>query len=228
MFRNKGIFITATDTEVGKTIVTCGLTMALRKKGVSVCAIKPVASGGIPNPDSILLSKCLGVDPDDTSAVSFKEPLAPYSIIRKTGMKIDVSYAIQKIKNLERSSDLVIVEGIGGILVPFDKQYSVIDLIVELGYPVLVVCRTELGTINHTLMTLKLLEHRKVPIIGFTANNTTDAETDISQPDNPGIIEELSGIECLCVFPYAGKGNDIFTKLDKEFECLAEKIISKI
>jgi len=228
MNEKKGIFITATDTDAGKTIVACGLATALQKKGMQVGAIKPVASGAIPNPDCIMLSRCLKLDYDQVSAVSFTQPLAPYAIVRKTGVRVDIAYAIEKIRKLENISDFVIVEGIGGLLVPIEKQYSVIDLIVELGYPVLVVCRTGLGTINHTLMTLKMLELKKIRVAGFVANSVSFEPDDISRPDNPQIIEELSGTECLHVFPYIDGRFDILKQLEPDFDRFAEKILKKL
>lgn len=224
------IFITGTDTEIGKTIVTGGLACAFKKRGYKVGVIKPVASGGVPNPDAIVLSGYVGglQTVNQITPVVFDQPLSPYAVVRKKECKINFGKAFDAVNNLVKLNEIVLIEGIGGIMVPFLKYYSVLDFITELAYPVLVVARSALGTINHTLMTLTLLQKRHIPVLGFVTNNLNAHLLDTSRDDNPEIIKELSGVDCLANLPYIENRENIVESLETEFDELSAKILEKL
>lgn len=223
----KKIFVTATDTDVGKTLVTGGLAKTFIRHGYRVGVIKPFASGGRPCPDAIFLEKCLdgAMSADQITPLVFDEPVAPYAVIRNQNVDIDLNKIISEIRKMENRYDVLLVEGIGGVMVPIKRDYSLIDFMADLKYPTIVVARAGLGTLNHTLMTLSHLKNKNVPILGFVSNNQSNVN-DISKKDNSAIISEVSGVPCLMELPYEDK--NILNRLEKHFESLAGNIIGKI
>lgn len=204
-----GVFITGTDTGVGKTFVSSAIALGLREKGVNVGVMKPVASGGkkkgciYVSGDALALKKASGVnDPVELiNPVCFKTPLAPYtaSIIEKN--KVDLGRIYSSYKILCRRHEFMLVEGIGGVLVPVKKNYFVIDLIKKLGLPVIIVCRPGIGTINHTLLTINALKTRNIQILCLVLNKTTEMVNDKSERSNMMILNELTGIPVI-KYPY--------------------------
>lgn len=229
-FSAKGIFITATDTDAGKTVVTAGLARNFYKKQYLVDIIKPIATGGIPCPDTFFLSHAVDgtISPEKIAPFSLENPLAPYTILRRKNVSVNIKKIFCEIKQRESLCEFFFIEGIGGILVPCLKYYSVIDFIVELQYPVLVVARAGLGTINHSLMTLSLLKSRKVNVLGFVTNCCKPYANDESLADNALIIAELSGFDWLGNVPYIKNVSDDFSELETVFEKIACKFKEKI
>ncbi|MDP6113377.1 MAG: dethiobiotin synthase, partial [Planctomycetota bacterium] len=139
----KGIFITATDTEVGKTIIAGGLASAALQRGIDVGVMKPLASGALEDqrgPYSIdvrFLARCIGLDreTDDQCAVLLKAPMAPMPAAEAEGASIDMAAVWSSIQRLKAAHDWLIVEGIGGLKVPITQRYHVIDFAAELGLP---------------------------------------------------------------------------------------------
>ncbi|MFH1782990.1 MAG: dethiobiotin synthase [Candidatus Omnitrophota bacterium] len=196
----KGYFITGTDTEVGKTEVSRALADFYRKKSLKVGTMKPIASGVSGVYEDAMILK--GVNP-----VSLKLPLAPMVAARLEKKKIDLEKVWKSFKELKKLNDIVIVEGIGGLMVPICKQgkkvFYVLDMIKKMKLPVIIVSRPNLGTINHTVMTVDILKRSKVKIAGIIFNYTRPIKRDISIKTNPGIIEELTGIKVLGVMHYS-------------------------
>lgn len=187
----KGLFITGTDTGIGKTLTSAGLARLLLNRGVSVGVFKPVASGRTVSEDGKLLQKAArlpnsayrGIVP-----VHFKQPLAPWVAAWKEG-KVDlvkVEKAYQKAKN---SCDFLIVEGVGGIRVPIAQNFFVTDWMVKWELPVLVVARAGLGTINHTLLTVEALQKRKIKVLGVLVNGYTG--NDVAEQTNVKALKKL-------------------------------------
>ncbi len=184
-----GIFITGTDTGVGKTIVAAALAYAFKQRQIDFGYIKPMESG-IPD-DDCLTSESDAARVKKAGALSasfaeivpftFPEPLAPLLAARRAGIEITKIDLINTIKNLINPRQLTIIEGAGGLLAPLCKDFLVFDLIKELKFPALVVSRTALGSVNHSLLTLDRLRRENIPILGLIANHTTG---------NPGIAEE--------------------------------------
>jgi dethiobiotin synthetase len=170
--KTKGLFITGTDTGIGKTTVSAGLARLLLNRGVSVGVFKPVASGGRVSEDGKLLQTAVRLPNsayDGIVPVHYRQPLAPWVASWKEGhvdlVKIEKAY--QKAK---ASCDFLVVEGVGGIRVPITRSFFVTDWMIRWKLPVLVVARAGLGTINHTLLTVEALQKRKIKVMGVLVN----------------------------------------------------------
>jgi dethiobiotin synthetase len=192
-----GLFITGTDTGVGKTYVTCHLAEKLRRAGVDVGVMKPISTGPAGEDDAFYLKKRLKLsDPLELiNPIHLKHPLAPYPAARLEKRKIDLKKIFAAFKELEKRHETVLVEGIGGVAVPITKDYCVIDLIKDMGLPVIVVARAGLGTINHTLLTVGALIDCKIEVAGIIVNGFTGR--DKAEKTNVEVIEKLSGIPVL-------------------------------
>ena len=214
----KAIFITATDTGIGKTFITAGLAKAVQDKGLSVGVCKPISSGGIE--DALYYIKMVGLK-DEISTINpvrLKHPLTPYAT--EEGRKIAIKRIKGGVRDIIRSRDVIFIEGIGGAMAPIKKDYYVADMIRDFKLPALIVARAGLGTINHTLMTVESLKKRKVRIAGIIMNGFSGKE--LSEKTNAKIIEELSGV------PVVGKirAKSSFNGLVKQIE--KQKILMKL
>lgn len=201
----RGIFITGTDTGVGKTVVAAEIAAGLRAKGIDVGVMKPVATGDTDiSQDALLLKEAsASVDPLELiNPFCLKEPLAPMVAARLEKRKIDIEKIKTAYRRLSERHDFLIVEGVGGALVPIAKDYFVTDLISDLALPVIVVARAGLGTINHTLLTVNSLKDKGIEIIGMIFNDIADGKIkDKSIETNPGVCSKISGLPVLGVFP---------------------------
>ena len=150
-----GLFITATDTGVGKTVVANALIHYLRSNGANVGAFKPVESGG--REDSTALLEATGADDgiELVNPYSFKTPISPHQAAEEEGRSIEIPVILDAFARLKERHDFIIVEGAGGLLVPLSKSCLYPDLMSALGLPLLVISRAAVGTINHTLLTVK-------------------------------------------------------------------------
>jgi dethiobiotin synthetase len=185
----KIIFITGTDTGVGKTVVTALLLRHLRQAGCSALAIKPFCSGS--RADARLLRSLQEnmLTLDEINPFFFKQPVAPAAAGgRRRAIRLDT--VLRKIGAVGRRCDVLLVEGIGGLLVPLGKNYTVADLISRLHCPTLIVCRNRLGTINHALLTVKALQAVGIERLGIVM--VEDKKPDISARSNPKIIKKMA------------------------------------
>jgi dethiobiotin synthetase len=171
----RGLFVTGTDTGVGKTVIACGLARGLRQSGVDVGVMKPCETGVGPSgpEDAGALRAAAGVeDPiEDICPQSFALPAAPSVAAQVEGRVVDLERIRLASKTLAARHDFLLVEGAGGWLVPITPAFAMADLAAELGYPVLVIARASLGTINHTLLTLESIERRGLPLAGVVVNH---------------------------------------------------------
>ena len=174
------IFVTASGTEIGKTFVTCALIRQLRRRGCSVTALKPVATGISPetlsDSDSARLLQALGVPAaaDAIAAIApwqFPEPLSPdmAAVRAHTTIPFDELVGFCQV---ERGTDVTLVEGIGGVMVPLDRRHTVLDWIAALGAPALLVTGSYLGTLSHTLTAVGMLRARNVELAGIIVNES--------------------------------------------------------
>lgn len=201
---NPGIFITATDTGVGKTYIACQLALNLRRRGVDVGVMKPVASGS--RADAALLSKAQGgTDPLELiNPLFFKEPLAPYAAARISKKKIYLNKILAAYNILKKRHDFLIVEGIGGLLVPIKKNFFVKDLCREFGLPLLIVARPTLGTINHTLLSFFEAKRAGLNPLGIVFNYYMPFRKGLAEKTNPPVIREITKVPVIEV-PFRGK-----------------------
>src|SRR3989339_782450 len=200
------IFITGTDTNVGKTVVTAGLAAVMQGLGYSMGVYKPVQTGSV-NAGEGLISPDLhfvhSIDPYilTKSSYDFITPVAPSLAASIEGVEIRVNNFVKDCNDLKKNCDLVIVEGAGGILTPVYKDFFIRDLIKLLNLPLLIVARPDLGTINHTLLTIEAAKNHNIDILGVVISNYPLDTTDIAMKTASEIIESLSGVKILGILP---------------------------
>lgn len=201
---SKGIFVTGTDTGVGKTIVAAALARLLRMKGLNVGVMKPVTSGcrdengALVSDDALLLCQAAGTPYcADVAPYRLREGVAPAEAAKAEGVRIDLSHIKEAYDRLAASYDFVIVEGAGGLMVPLSGGLLIADLARELGLPLLVVARPGLGTINHTVLTCFAAQQMGLEVAGVIVNG---------MPENPGLAEKSAPhhIGSLCGAPVLG------------------------
>lgn len=173
---NKAIFITATDTEIGKTLVGAGLARAYFNKGYKVGVVKPFASGETVSSDAILLMTGAQTEQDikDVNLMCFEKGLAPSSAAEIDNKEINIKETISHIKKVIDNHDVTIVEGVGGLMVPITDDYLVLDLMKDLDLPTVVISKAQLGTINHTLMTTHIMKENNINNKGVIYNQLLD------------------------------------------------------
>lgn len=200
-----GLFITGTDTGVGKTLVSCAFIYLLRSRGVDAAGFKPVASGssgGLWEDAENLRAASGNVEPlDAICPLRFHAPLAPTLAARHEQRAVELNAARRALAALRVRRSAVIVEGVGGLLVPLDERTLVLDFAAEAGFPVVIVCRAALGTMNHTLLTLRELERSNVAVAGMVMN-TTRAEDAAVVAETRGEMERIAGRKMLAVLPF--------------------------
>ena len=177
------VVVTGTDTEIGKTMVTAGLARALRDRGVDVVAIKPVESGTSLEPapieDGAILARAAEQDSPAQALVRLREPLAPPLAADIDDVELDMDAWCDTIRGRAESADLVLVEGAGGLLSPLTWAETARELAQKLDASALVVAPDKLGTLNHTLLVLEVLEEVDIPLCGvvYSAPETPDSST---------------------------------------------------
>ena len=174
----KSFFITGTDTDVGKTYVTAGLAVTLRKMGIDVGVMKPFAAGtaqkkGFKSEDVEILSAAAQVDDPENlmNPQFFPIPASPYTAWKNLKIKPKISPILTSFKKLSKLHEMILVEGMGGIMTPVLKDYFISNLIKDMKIPAVVVARSKVGTINHTIMTVRMCEKYKIPIKGIIIND---------------------------------------------------------
>jgi dethiobiotin synthetase len=201
----RGLFVTGTDTGVGKTEVACALVGGARAAGLDVGAMKPAQSGLVPGEASDaerLRQAAGGADPMDlVCPYQFGPPLAPGVAARLAGVEISLPRIVEAARALAARHAALLVEGAGGLLVPLTPAGTYADLAVALGLPVLVVARAGLGTVNHTALTLEALRARGLAVAGVVLNRTVP-DDDASVPHNAAEIERLTDARVLATLPY--------------------------
>ncbi len=205
-----GLFITATDTGVGKTIITCAIAAALRRQlsgaavsyppRVGVC--KPFATDcrkereGLVSADAEALAHFADCRaPLETiNPIRYSPPLAPAAAANLAGAQPDYPALVRALQSLDSANDCLLIEGVGGLMAPLDNQHTVLDLATALGYPVLIVTRAGLGTLNHTAMTVRLLQQAACKVAGMVVNmyDADAAGSDPSVTSNRQWLEKMN------------------------------------
>lgn len=176
----RGLFVTGTDTGVGKTRVAVALIHALRAHGLRVAAMKPVSAGsavGELNEDVAALVQAANVDVDvrDVNPYAFAEPVAPHIAAKSLGVRIDLEVIAEAYARLAAAADVVVVEGAGGWRVPLNEHEDMADLALRLSLPVVLVVGLRLGCLNHALLTAESIALRRVPWAGWVGNHIEPA-----------------------------------------------------
>ena len=175
-----GLFVTGTDTGVGKTRVAVALIHALRAQGLRVAAMKPVAAGCVPgelNDDVSALLQATNVAADlrDINPYSFEPPIAPHLAAQQAGVRIELPVIVAAYARLAAAADVVVVEGAGGWRVPLNDREEMADLAQALALPIVLVVGLRLGCLNHALLTAESIAHRQLPWAGWVGNQIDPA-----------------------------------------------------
>ncbi|SFD63200.1 dethiobiotin synthetase [Paenibacillus catalpae] len=202
----RGLFVTGTDTGVGKTILTAAIAAVLRAEGVNVGVWKPVQSGastgsGMTDAERLLQLTGIRERPEAVAPFTFEAPLTPVLAAKQSGVTLSLKELISAGAPLVDRYQALIVEGAGGVAVPLTDDALMADFISELRLPALIVARSGLGTINHTLLTASYLKQLGVPLIGVIMNDCTEPDDDPSIAANAELIESYGGLKVLGRFP---------------------------
>lgn len=200
---SKAVFITGTDTEIGKTVIASAIVLGIRMKGIDCGVMKPVQCAG----DDALALKEVSQAEDSFGLINpyyFKRPLSPHLAAKLERRRIVPKKIISSYKSLSRRHQFLVVEGAGGLLVPLKSNFLIADLVRELDIPVIVVARLGLGTINHSLLTIEAIRRRGIKVIGIIFNQSKKEPIGVCERDNPLIISKLGKIKVLGIVPYSG------------------------
>ncbi len=217
----KGVFVTGTDTDVGKTWVAAGLTAVLRRWGLKAVYFKPVQSGCpeeagrlVPT-DARLAREVAGLDEplEVLTPVTMRLPLAPGVAASREGGPVDLARVAESLEALAGRYDFFVVEGAGGLMVPLvDLKFLVLHMVAWLKLPLLVVARPGLGTINHTVLTILAAHQAGLPVAGIVLNRFP-AQPSLAEATNPEVIAALTDLPLLGRVPEVG---DLSRPADRE------------
>jgi dethiobiotin synthetase len=206
----RGLFVTGTDTGVGKTIVASAIAATLAARGERVAVFKPVVTGvdevtGAPPDHELLRASAHSGQPcDEISPYRFGPPVSPHLAARLAGVRVLRGRLVAGALRAATDADALIVEGVGGLAVPLDDDYVVRDLAKDLGLPLVIVGRPGLGTISHTLLTLEYARSAGLPIAGVVLTNWPD-EPSVMEVSNRETIEAIGQVAVTTLGPlYTG------------------------
>ena len=222
----KALFITGTDTDIGKTFVSCLLLKAFNAIGLKTFGIKPIASGGerddegkIKNQDALNLQRHASVQKSYhiVNPILFEAPIAPNIAANEAGIQLNKSSVIKTIlSSIQEEADLNLIEGVGGWSVPLNNTELFSDVISELRIPVILVVGIKLGCLNHALLTYQNILSKSVPFIGWFANCLNPETLLINE--NIKTLQQCIKAPCLGVIPYNCQSlDDIDTQLIRKY-----------
>jgi dethiobiotin synthetase len=203
-----GLFFTGTDTGIGKTFVLAAVARALRRLGEPVRVCKPVATGATWQDGSWLSDDtrqlAAAASDGDNAAITpwtFPEAAAPPVAARLAGATLSLPDIVAAVQRRANQKDLLLVEGVGGLLCPLTERETIADLVAELRLPLIVVARRSLGTLNHTLLTLEIAQRRGLPIAGVIVNETAPV-LNVAEQTNVEELRKRLDVPLLAVVPY--------------------------
>lgn len=235
-----GLFITGTDTGVGKTFVAASLAAFLREQGYRTGVMKPVETG-CPEKNGVLIpedakhlketSGC-GEPIEKICPYRFHEPLAPSIAAQRANQKIDVDLLLTTYGEISAEYDVTLVEGAGGLMVPLLPSYTYADFARVLKLPLIVVAANKLGVINHLLLTLEHASCKGLIVLGYVLNRISN-ETTLASETNREVLFGLTAVPCLGELPFIEKTETQMTLpldlFEKEFDLrLLEPVLSQI
>ncbi len=227
MSKKRSVFITATDTGVGKTMISGLLVRFLRQQTIKAGYQKWASTGDAENPaDLSACQKMAGLEPDPTLLdlqvpYRFAFPASPHLAGELEQRAIDPERIISAYLEMAERNDVLVVEGVGGLLVPLRRDLLLADLLSRLKLPTIIVARSGLGTINHTLLTIEALRSRQIPVAGVIFTDAAE-ETEILVQDNMRTIAETGRIEVLGHLPHCQGEKE----LHEAFAPIGERIIA--
>lgn len=184
--------VVGTDTGVGKTVVTAGLTGWLRAEGIDARAIKPAQTGYPPDDDAAFVVDACGTDDAATCLERLEPPLAPRVAAEREDVDLEYDRILAGVEDAIRDVEVGVVEGIGGLRVPLAGDREVIDLVADLGIPAVLVSRSGLGTLNHTAISVDALRGRGIPVASVVLNQYEGAT--VAERTNPDEIRRMTGV----------------------------------
>ena len=209
---SKKYFITGTDTDIGKTFVTGGLASAAIQAGRDTAVLKPLQTGSATYPADLceirkIAPGIMDIPIELATPYSFKLPASPHLAAAEEGANIKLSVIQEAVGRVEEkfSPDVLLIEGAGGVLVPLNERETMLDLMSALDVPVILVTSAKLGTINHTLMSVRILRNAGIEIAGIIFNRMPP-EPGLIENDNVNIIEIFSGVPVVAVVPELPEG----------------------
>jgi dethiobiotin synthetase len=231
----RGLFVTGTDTGVGKTFVACALARGLRAAGIDVGVMKPIETGVPPTgpEDANALRSAADVDDplDRICPLRFALPASPEAAARAEGRSISLAALRESYDALARRHAFMLVEGAGGLLVPIDPHQDMADLAHELGLPLLVVTRARLGTVNHTRLTLELADARGLEVFGVVISHSSAEQSEGDRLNLDGLRERL-GERLVLELAYrpsgAGRPGGNPSRSDFAMTDLVERLASRV
>jgi len=224
-----GIFITGTDTGVGKTFFSCALAVLLRSYGYTVGVMKPVETSCVEKdgklfPDDAWRLKAASgcTEPiDRICAYQLPEPLAPSLAAERAGVKVDIDRLLALYRDIAARHDITLIEGAGGLMVPLVPGFTFADFARVAKLPIIVVAANRLGAINHLLLTLEHASCKGLSAIGYVLNRVA-AEPSLAAETNREVLTGMTGVACLGELPFVSEGkpgaDDYLTLLDREFD----------
>ncbi len=228
---SRGIFITGTDTGVGKTVVTAGIVRWLRNRGMDAVPMKPVQTGGKPSagrfiaPDLEFCLSAAGIRPGGEERqlmlpYIYEPACSPHLAGRLARRYPEISRIKDCADRLLTNHQAVVAEGAGGIMVPLNESFTMLDLMKTLAYPVVLVSRFGLGTINHTLLSIQALRAAGIKLIGVVFNHTQEpqSEEQFIEADNPEAIAQFGDVKVLGKIRYVNGLNPKKKAIWEHFE----------
>jgi len=199
-----GYFITGTDTSVGKTLVSCALLHAFAARGKTVAGMKPVAAGRENGKwmdvEFLIAASNVAAPREWTNPYALTPPVAPQIAAKRMGIEIDTAVILRACHELQNVAEIVIVEGIGGFLVPLNSQCDTGDMALALGFPVILVVGMRLGCLNHALLTIQAVRATGLPLAGWVANQVDPKMIEFEE--NVRALEQRLACPLLGVLPF--------------------------
>lgn len=214
MLKTRALFVTGTDTGVGKTYVTSMLARELLAAAVNVGACKPVCSGSAPGPNGLMWEDVEALygatrkrfPRERICPQTFAAPLAPPVAAKLAGTAVDRELLHDAVRWWNGRVDLLLIEGVGGLLCPLTEDETIAEFARDLGVPLLIVGRLGLGTINHTLLTIEAARSRNLAIAGVILNQTDPDQDPVTAETNPLEIQRRSGVPVLGMVKHGQAG----------------------
>ncbi len=206
----KGFFITGTDTGVGKTIAAGAVIKAMNSLGLKTCAMKPIESGCgregdvlIPY-DGMFLKQIAHMDQPLTAITPccFESPLAPLSASELEMRHVNMAEIKKAFVGLSKTYEAIVVEGIGGLMVPISKGFYTVGLAAEFGLPLLVIARPGIGTVNHTMLTVNCALREGLQVAGIILNYSKPPENSLAEKTNPMLLSQVCPVPIIGILPY--------------------------
>lgn len=233
-----GLFITGTDTGIGKTVLSALLLAEIRRRGINAAPMKPIQTGcsgeTAPDLDYALSIAGMSVSEDDYASMApyrFEPACSPHLAAELAGTEIEIADIVIAARALSAAYDVVLAEGAGGILVPLNRRETMLDLMHALGRPVLLAARPGLGTINHSLLSIRALRSDGLEIAGVVFVAGTDDEPGLIEEDNGATVEHFGQVPVLGTIPYCAGLNDPHSTYDSlpiPVVAEVEKIVNRL